>query len=381
MKCGSLTVSPDGKRIAYVVGESGLLTGKVSVFVDEVALPYGGSRRAVSRGRSYAGVAVPLFSPDSQRVAYAVRRAGEATIVTEENEGTYYERIGSPVFSPDGRRIAYSAERGSRFFVVLDRVEGDAYEKVTAPTFSPDSQRIAYAAWRDKQAFLIVNGARVDDRSFAEVGDPAFSADGRHLAYKASLGKVFSVVLDGVEGPQYDEIGRPGFSRDGRLAYAARRKGIPFIVIEGAEPLLHPEYKQVGDPVFSPDGRRVAYWAFDGKKYRVVVDDAPGEPCDQIGKLVFSPDGRHLAFDAGVGNKWSGRKWRLVVDGVDVVEGPQYGGWVFERPDLLVSWGQRRKSTGRLLRESLKLSFTEASVCGGIVRREVRILEGAPPRR
>ena len=354
MKCGSLAVSPDGQRLAYAVGKAGFTSGKVSIFVDAAMLQPDGSRPALTRGPAYDGVRAPVFSADGQDMAYAaLNRSTGQTLVTSAGAGAFYERVGLPVFSPDGHHIAYAAGRGTRSFVVLDGVEGDAYEEVTSPSFSPDGQRVAHGARRGGEIFLVVNGARIDEGPGAEMHSPVFSPDGR-------------------------------------LAYSAKQAGVSTLVIEGAPPRPHPEFKELGDPVFSPDGQHVAYWAFDGDKDRILLDEVAGKVYDVVGTPLFSPDGRHLAFVAKPAHEW---KWCLVVDGV---EGPTYDpgfvsrkrelhqagrrDWVFEAPDRLVAWGQPLKSPSRLLEDGLKLSMTEPSLCGPIVRREVRIVEAVQSR-
>jgi WD40 repeat protein len=369
----SLTVSPDGKRVAYTVHKA---ASKGWLALAPLMVGRNDAAKAVVdgvEGPEYEGLSRPVFSPDGRRVAYEALRGGKFAVgaakvgntrqmvVIDGVEGPPYEGVGSPVFSPDSRHIAYWAHTASgekRSHVVLDDSEGEKYDRVADPVFSPDSQRVAYVAWHGKQTFL-VNGAQVTAAEAADdTSDVVFSPDGRRVAYIAKRGKRLFVIVDGVAGAAYDKIGLPVFSLDGRLGYAARQGKKAFMVIEGAGPREQTPYVQLGDPLFSPDGRRVAYLAFDGKKELVVDNGIAGKPYDEVGRLVFSPDGQHLAFEARQGSKW-----HLVVG---EVEGPEYTpieegsrierewrqvlrrGWVFEKTDKLWYVGPRQDAIVRL---------------------------------
>lgn len=387
----SFTISPEGKRIAYVVGVGdkappgplpaplhlplAVVPGKVQVVVDGVAGP-------VFKGEA----TVPVFSRDGQHVAYAAmgglarRPITIAMVDGAESQPCRRSKlcnaIGRPVFSPDGRHLAYVAQRKklmSWFYewrMVLDDAEGRDYEWIADPAFTPDSQRLAYFAWTEKndKKAVLVNGSEVTPLRPDATGYPVFSADAKRIAFVAKRPDGFVAVLDGQEGPVFDRIGRLAFRPDGHLTYAARRGQKAFTVIDGSDPQEHPQYSHVGEPVLSPDGQHTAYWAFDGTHETVVVDGVAGKAYDAIGTLVFSPDSRHLAVEARLGPQW-----RLVVDGV---EGPEYtpprgfpvdrdsrhllhrNPWVFERADLLTYVGVRD---------------------GEMTRWEVRITEAPPP--
>ncbi len=80
----------------------------------------------------------PIFSPDSQRVAYVAGAGGKWVVVVDGKEGKQYDRIGldshSLIFSPDSRRVAYIAKVGdtwfNNWFVVADGTEGKRYDSL-----------------------------------------------------------------------------------------------------------------------------------------------------------------------------------------------------------------------------------------------------------
>jgi TPR repeat protein len=390
----TLTVSPDGKRVAYITGtvEDGWPQPEhiwQTVFLPGAEVGIAGRRaRGHRRGSSssqalklrvvvdgekgpgHTAVSIfPVFSPDGRRVAYGagdksglLGMALDETIVIDGTVGKHYDEVGTPVFSPDSRHVTYRAFRENRWRMVVDGTEGDEYESMlNIPIFSPDNQRVAYIGGRWKKLF-VVNGQHANEVSATDGGNLVFSPDGRRLACVLAKGRQAFVYLDGVEGATYDSIGVPVFTSDGRLAYAAARGATWYTVIEGSEPTQHAEYPQVGDAVFSSDGQRLAFRATSGSQEVAVVDGVAGKPYDEIGRLAFSPDGQHFVFEARLGSTW-----RVVVDGS---EGPDYvpvkefavergwrllhrRGWVFERPDLLTYVGV---SDGQIVRREVRIS-------------------------
>jgi hypothetical protein len=263
-----LLFSPDGRHVAYVAGRG----GKELVVVDTVeGKEYVAARSPVfspdSRRVAYAAVAgsgrslvvvdgvegkeyldtypyvqsTPVFSPDSKRVAYAAcglepgreptRPGFKCLVVVDGVEGNGYGSIeGPPVFSPDSRRVAYAAVAGSgEKLVVVDGVEGQQYGDIVASSlvFSPDSRRVAYVAERGGgKQFVVVDGVEGNEYGgglarpgFGPTpgvleGSLVFSPDSRRVAYLAQRGDKALVVVDGVEGKEYE-----GFLGGGGLVF------------------------------------------------------------------------------------------------------------------------------------------------------------------
>ena len=80
------------------------------------------------------------------------------------------------------------------------------------------------------------------------------------------------------------------------MAYVAARGGKRLVVVDGVE---GKEYDGIGEgtPVFSPDSKRVAYAAARGAKQLVVVDGVEGKEYDGI-------VARQLPFSARTANAW-----------------------------------------------------------------------------
>jgi hypothetical protein len=89
---------------------------------------------------------------------------------------------------------------------------------------SPDERRIASAVGRGAAWFVVVDG--VEGPTYEEVRDVTFSPDSRHLAYTAKRADKWMIVVDSAESPAYDEIvGFPASDRLGTdsLTVLARR--------------------------------------------------------------------------------------------------------------------------------------------------------------
>jgi hypothetical protein len=295
---GAIGFSPNSKRVAYVAR---IISEWYIVVVDGV------EERESEEHETFC------FSPDSKRVAYTVRwREGEVGFVVVDGVAvkTYDQvhEVRYPEFSPDSKHLAYVADLVLRRqswpkpeekeYVVIDGVPGPKYDLVSPPHFSPDSESIYYAAQRGDRTFLVrtfLLHNHVEVAEYDDVGSYDCSPDSKRGAYAAKRGEKWFVVVDGVEGKEYDGIMNYSlvFSPDSkRLAYTAKRGDKIFVVVDGVE---GKEYDGTGDgPVFSPDSKRVAYLAKFGEKWFVVVDGIEGTEKEYDG----FPTGSSLVFDS-----------------------------------------------------------------------------------
>jgi roadblock/LC7 domain-containing protein len=155
---------------------------------------------------------------------------------------------------------------------------------------------------------------------YDEISPAQFSADSEHWAYVVRKGARFLVVLDGKEGPSFDRIDHKEmqFSPSGhRLAYIAGERGKAILVVDGVRT---PARDAVSAPTFSPDARRLAYVGREGNKSFAVLDGRAQAAFDEVDSLGFSPNSERFAYWARTGNSWS-----AVVDGQ---AGPRYSGKV-----------------------------------------------------
>ena len=191
---GTLTFSPDGKRLACAVAKPDrsayiLADGKAGPVHDSI----GGSAPSAPAPNQASTYAVGsktsvLFSPDSRRIAYLAHSGPTRKIYVngkaEDVEMDFL--VGGMVFSDDSKRLAYGGRRGNRFFLVLDGKQGDEYDAL---------------------------------------GYFGFSQDGKHIAFTAKKGDKMVIVVDGKERATYDSVpAGPVFRADGALEFLAAEK-------------------------------------------------------------------------------------------------------------------------------------------------------------
>ena len=382
-------VSPDSRHVAYVSVDDGC-----HAVVDGV------------KGKNYPdGISLPLvFSPDGSQLAYSARLGGDTLPVIGGREGNPFGAIATIFFSSDSKHVAFGAIKDQKTHVVIDGKEKTAPIALTEPIyFHPGGKQAAYITLSGGKVELVVNdtvqvpgisphrrtillmpGGRIavglsgsnffspDGKHFgyiAQVGEKKlcavldgkagkpydfiegscliFSDDGKHAAFCAQNGKKCFMVVDGVNGKEYDNILDFAFSPDGQhYAFAAQLDQEKMIVVDGRE---GPKHQWVGKDLlfgtmenrlletdfqvdkdyrfgelfkgkitYSPDGRRLAYGVNDdNNKWYMVVEESKSSPWDDIGNPAFSPNSRHMAYMA-----LQGKKWRLIVDGKE--KGPAY---------------------------------------------------------
>ena len=233
--------SPDGERIAFTsnrpVGE-----GDDARYVGEQIYVMNADGSGVDMltnplydNRYYGSLS---WSPDGQRIAFAVNRDGDSDIyVMNANDGSGVTLLtkdmevsaedGSPVWSPDGERIAFISNRpvgegddaryvGQQIYVM--NADGSGVDMLTNPLYdweyvddwyygsfrydysnylswSPDGQRIAFAVNRDGDYDIYVMNANdgsgvtplTKELEFvAEDRSPAWSPDGERIAFTSN---------------------------------------------------------------------------------------------------------------------------------------------------------------------------------------------------
>jgi hypothetical protein len=135
-------LSPDGERIAAVVAPS---FGQWTVAVDDALWPL----------RISDLVLPPVFSPDSQRVAAAIRDQERWTMVVEGKVWPEsFDMVWDPVFTPDSRSVMAKVERDGRFAVAIDgRVWSPWFEGLWTPVPSPDGKQVLIRCIEDGKYF------------------------------------------------------------------------------------------------------------------------------------------------------------------------------------------------------------------------------------
>jgi len=154
---GELYFSPDATRLVY----TGLQNGASFVVVDDQV--HGSYDGLLSGWKTRADGKPPLhhhekmgtiaFSPDSRRIAYAAQLGNQAVaVVLPRTQRPFtHDRILNqpPLFSPDSQHLAYGVEQHLEQGVAIDGRVRWAYSGLppAAWSFSPDSTILAYVAW------------------------------------------------------------------------------------------------------------------------------------------------------------------------------------------------------------------------------------------
>lgn len=319
----SLTISPNAQRAAYIAkqrsGSRIILDGRESALYDNLGKPIFSpdSQRLAYNGVSgntefwalegetvYSyreGVSgVFMFSPNSQNTAFGILKRNRWVIVIDGNEHKEVDSIvGDAFFSPDSQIFVFAGKIDGSFVVFWGDEAGKPYDGVGDRIISPDSQKIAYPAQRNNKWCMVENG--VEGKPYEGIGNHCtFSPDSQRLAFPVFLGDQYTMIVDGQEGEKFDQLGPPVFSPDSKhLVYAAKAGGKYFVVFDGKKKKA---YESVSSPVFSPDSRKLAYVVSQGTKQFVVFEGQEGQPFDSISPPQFSPDSKTLVYGAKSSN-------------------------------------------------------------------------------
>ena len=220
---GSVTFSPDGKRLAFTAWRDG----------NQMVVCDG------KEGKPYPEVFYPIFSPDGKSLAYWARSADRKKYFVIRDEKEVAQLAGEPrlAFSPDGRQLACGTYFGGELYRFAEKVESLAtgHDGTSQPVFSPDSRHIACALGKDMRWWVCVDGKSVPGRydpenvkcwsgpssggtSMTLEDSPGFSADGQHVYHKGFRGppgnlppggREHFIVCDGIAGLSHEGLWIP----------------------------------------------------------------------------------------------------------------------------------------------------------------------------
>ena len=260
-------VSPDGRRIAFVVTRVDLEANRYSSTVWLAAADGSSPPYPLTSGEH--GDGQPAWSPDGRRLAFTRQREdGESSLHVLPIDGpgetvticVRPEAIGQPAWSPDGTRLAFaSRERTSRY------AEGDDDRARPPRRIDRLFSRLDDVGWiidRPRSVFVVPADGSGTARLVAggpyEHGDPAWSPDGRTLAVTAARSKDWDLeLIDDVHLVDVDEV-------------------------DGAPRPLTARGLSHSLPAFGPDGSLIATLAQDNRVIHshaqvVVLDAGTGE--------------------------------------------------------------------------------------------------------
>ena len=191
-----ITLSPDGKRVAYLSDAS----GEYEIYSRSID---GGAPKRLTRDGDIWRFA-PIFSPDGHHLAYADKRQRLRIVdadsgSTREVDSSRHEDITEYRWSPDGRWLAYTLENDAGLSQIwMYSLKDGTRTAVTEPTssafspaFDPDGRWLYFLSNRDfqlqfsayEQNYLYANATRIYAVSLATDG-PFFNRDGEKSAAK-----------------------------------------------------------------------------------------------------------------------------------------------------------------------------------------------------
>jgi hypothetical protein len=135
----TLTISPDGARLAWV----GLKRGLSHAFVDGAV--YG----------AFSLIGRPIFSSDSRRFAFVGARGDSLRAVVDGGQQAQFDEIVELAFSTDGARVGYFGLRGDRWHAVIDGAVGPPFDLTASLMLG---ERTAYLAREGSQWHLVLDG-------------------------------------------------------------------------------------------------------------------------------------------------------------------------------------------------------------------------------
>jgi Tol biopolymer transport system component len=295
----SLSLSPDGKILAYASKEEGKSDKPKESYIYTIPVN-GGVAKRLTGGRTW----LPAFSPDGKKIAYVKAHTPEegpwlSDVWVIQNSGGRPTQISDlagrardPVWSPDGKWIAFlrepKADEGSKEICIVP--ESGTSNPTTLPTRIelPLEASLRLAGWtRDNKIGLLLR-------------KPVHRAI---YTVKSSGGKATQVT------PGEGWESSPGWSPDGKRIFFQDEKNTCSVPAEGGKVSVIPIAKiqdgAVKSECVSPDGEKIV---FIGRKkgdtewslWTVPVDG--GEPAQITASPLtdaypcWSPDGKSIAF-------------------------------------------------------------------------------------
>ncbi len=282
----------DGVQSRPWTGIGGILFGPGQKFA-YVASDLGGWRVVLEGVRSASFEAVMqnslTFSPDGCRLAFVVVEGDKFRVVVDGEPASLYDAIGMLRFEAEGKRLAYVARIGDQQYLALDEILLGPFDLIADFTLGPNG-KLGILARNNDRWQAVIDGQKSE--VFDNLGSIQFSQGGQY-AYAAEQDDGWFIIRDGERSLAFSSVEQLTFAGES-LFYQASWDSDNFVV---ADTLRSPSLKWVGRLIVSPDGLHLAYMGQPWDRSVSVFYDGTvmDVPHAISGTLVLSNDYQHWA--------------------------------------------------------------------------------------